>query len=38
VFGRGPVDPAAVPLAAAMGAVVIGIDINPARAENAKAF
>lgn len=38
VFGLGPVGLAAVQLAAAMGAEVIGVDINPDRVAAAKAF
>ena len=36
VFGLGPVGVSAVQLAAAMGVEVIGVDINPVRAANAK--
>ena len=38
VFGLGPVGLAAVQLASAMGAEVIGVDINPTRVENARSF
>lgn len=38
VFGLGPVGLSAVQLAAAMGVEVIGVDIDPARVENAKSF
>lgn len=38
VFGLGPVGLSAVQLAAAMGVEVIGVDIDPARVENARSF
>lgn len=38
VFGLGPVGLSAVQLGAAMGAEVIGVDIDPVRVEQAKAF
>ncbi len=38
IFGLGPVGLSAVQLAAAMGAEVIGVDIDPARVNQARAF